>query len=73
MNTNLTALLSTADSAEGMLRILIFFVGLFMMFWGVNIFRHLKSGKWTNFQKAVDFDGLILFGILLIMLLAAMI
>lgn len=73
MKTNLTAMLSAADSAEGMLRILIFFVGLIMVLWGINLFRHAKSGKWTKFQKAVDIIGLLLFGILMIMLLVAMI
>ena len=73
MKTNLTVMLSAADSAEGMLRILIFFVGLIMLLWGINLFRHAKSGKWTKFQKAVDVIGLLLFGILMIMLLVAMI
>lgn len=73
MKTNLTVMLSAADSAEGMLRILIFFVGLIMVLWGINLFRHAKSGKWTKFQKAVDIIGLLLFGILMIMLLVAMI
>ena len=66
-------MLSAANSAEGMLRILIFFVGLIMVLWGINLFRHAKSGKWTKFQKAVDVIGLLLFGILMIMLLVAMI
>lgn len=73
MKTNLTVMLSAADSAEGMLRILIFFVGLIMVLWGINIFRHAKSGKWTKFQKAVDIIGLLLFGVLMIMLLGAFI
>ena len=73
MKTNLTAMLSAGNSAEGMLRILIFFVGLIMAFWGINLFRHAKSGKWTKFQKAVDIIGLLLFGTLMIMLLVAMI
>lgn len=73
MKTNLTVMLSAADSAEGMLRILIFFVGLIMVLWGINLFRHAKSGKWTKFQKAVDVIGLLLFGTLMIMLLVAMI
>lgn len=73
MKTNLTAMLSAGNSAEGMLRILIFFVGLIMVFWGINLFRHAKSGKWTKFQKAVDIIGLLFFGILMIMLLVAMI
>ena len=73
MKTNLTVMLSAGNSAEGMLRILIFFVGLIMVFWGINLFRHAKSGKWTKFQKAVDIIGLLLFGTLMIMLLVAMI
>ncbi len=73
MKTNLTVMLSAANSAEGMLRILIFFVGLIMVLWGINLFRHAKSGKWTKFQKAVDIIGLLLFGVLMIMLLVAMI
>ncbi len=73
MKTNLTVMLSAANSAEGMLRILIFFVGLIMVLWGINLFRHAKSGKWTKFQKAVDIIGLLLFGTLMIMLLVAMI
>ena len=73
MKTNLTVMLSAANSAEGMLRILIFFVGLIMVLWGINLFRHAKSGKWTKFQKAVDIIGLLLFSTLMIMLLVAMI
>ena len=73
MKTNLTVMLSAGNSAEGMLRILIFFVGLIMVLWGINLFRHAKSGKWTKFQKAVDIIGLLLFGILMIMLLGAFI
>ncbi|MBR3900302.1 MAG: hypothetical protein IKJ60_01975 [Ruminococcus sp.] len=73
MKTNLTVMLSAANSAEGMLRILIFFVGLIMVLWGINLFRHAKSSKWTKFQKAVDIIGLLLFGVLMIMLLVAMI
>lgn len=73
MKTNLTAMLSAGNSAEGMLRMLIFFVGLIMVFWGINLFRHAKSGKWTKFQKAVDIVGLIFFSILMIMLLVVMI
>ena len=73
MKTNLTVMLSAADSAEGMLRILIFFVGLIMVLWGINLFRHAKSGKWTKFQKAVDIVGLLFFGVLMIMLLGAFI
>ena len=73
MKTNLTVMLSAANSAEGMLRILIFFVGLIMVLWGINLFRHAKSGKWTKFQKAVDIIGLLLFGTLMIMLIVAMI
>ena len=73
MKTNLTAMLSAGNSAEGMLRILIFFVGLIMVFWGINLFRHAKSGKWTKFQKAVDIVGLIFFSILMIMLLVVLV
>ncbi|MBR5514376.1 MAG: hypothetical protein IKV85_10410 [Ruminococcus sp.] len=73
MKTNLTAMLSAANSAEGMLKLLIFFVGLIMVLWGINLFRHIKSGKWTNFQKAVDIVGLLFFGVLMIMLFGAMI
>lgn len=73
MKTNLTAMLSAGNSAEGSLRMLIFFVGLIMVFWGINLFRHAKSGKWTKFQKAVDIVGLLFFGVLMIMLLVAMI
>lgn len=73
MKTNLTAMLSAGNSAEGMLRILIFFVGLIMVLWGINLFRHAKSGKWTKLQKAVDIVGLLFFGILMIMLLVVLI
>jgi hypothetical protein len=44
-----------------------------MVLWGINLFRHAKSGKWTKFQKAVDIGGLLLFGVLMIMLLVVMI
>ncbi len=73
MKTNLTAMLSAGNSAEGMLKLIIFFIGLIMVFWGMNLFRHAKSGKWTKFQKAVDIVGLLFFGVLMIMLLVLMI
>ena len=73
MKTNLTAMLSARNSAEGALSMLILFIGLIMVFWGINLFRHAKSGKWTKFQKAVDIGGLLLFGVLMIMLLVVMI
>ena len=66
-------MLSARNSAEGALNMLILFIGLIMVFWGINLFRHAKSGKWTKFQKAVDIVGLIFFGILMIMLLVVMI
>jgi hypothetical protein len=73
MKTNLTAMLSAGNSAEGMLQLLIFFIVLIMVFWGINLFRHAKGGKWTKFQKAVDIVGLLFFGVLLIMLLVVLI
>ncbi len=73
MKTNLTAMLSAGNSAEGMLKLIIFFIGLIMVFWGMNLFRHAKSGKWTKFQKIVDIVGLLFFGVLMIMLLVLMI
>lgn len=73
MQINLTAMLSAEKSAEGMLRLLIFMVGLTAVFWGINIFRHIKNGSWTKFQKAADIIGLLMFIILLILLLAVMI
>ncbi len=73
MKTDLTVMLSAGNSAEGALRMLIFFVVLIMVLWGINLFRHAKSGKWTKFQKAVDIGGLLLFGVLMIMLLVVMI
>ena len=66
-------MLSARNSAEGALNMLILFIGLIMVFWGINLFRHAKSGKWTKFQKAVDVVGLLFFGVLMIMLLVAMI
>lgn len=66
-------MLSARNSAEGALSMLILFIGLIMVFWGINLFRHAKSGKWTKFQKAVDIVGLIFFSILMIMLLVVMI
>ena len=66
-------MLSARNSAEGALNMLILFIGLIMVFWGINLFRHAKSGKWTKFQKAVDVVGLLFFGVLMIMLLVVMI
>ena len=66
-------MLSARNSAEGALSMLILFIGLIMVFWGINLFRHAKSGKWTKFQKAVDVVGLLFFGVLMIMLLVVMI
>lgn len=73
MHTNLTAMLSAEKSAEGMLRLLIFMVGLIAVFWGINIFRHKINGNWTKFQKVADIIGMILLIVLLIMLIAVMI
>ena len=73
MQINLTAMLSAEKSAEGMLRLMIFMIGLVAVFWGINIFRHIKNGNWTKFQKAADIIGIIMMIIMLIMLLAVMI
>lgn len=73
MQINLTAMLSAEKSAEGMLRLMIFMIGLVAVFWGINIFRHIKNGSWTKFQKAADIIGMIIMIVLMIMLLSVMI
>ncbi len=73
MHINLTAMLSAENSAEGMLRLLIFMIALITAFWGINIFRHIKNRNWTKFQKAVDAIGLLMLIILLIMMLSVII
>ncbi|MBO5164441.1 MAG: hypothetical protein J6B75_08420 [Ruminococcus sp.] len=48
------------ENADGLIRILIFLTVLMLAFWGINVFRHIKSGSWTKFQKVTDTVGVIM-------------
>lgn len=56
------------ENAGGLIRFLVFLIVLLLAFWGINVFRHIKSGNWTTFQKVTDISGILLFSILIFLL-----
>lgn len=52
----------------GLVKILIFFTVLLLFFWGLNIYKHIRSG-WTKFQKATDTAGAVMLAGFLISLI----
>lgn len=64
---------STPSSAEGTAKLMIFFVFLILVFWGINMYRHIKGGKWSLFQKITDIGGMIFFGIIIIAMIVPII
>ena len=55
---------------EGMIKILIFFVLLLLVFWGLNVYKHIRSGSWNGKSKAFDFiGGLLILGLLVMTVL----
>ncbi len=53
----------------GLIELFIFFIFLMLVFWGINMYRHIKSGSWSFFQKIVDITGLILFTVIIFILI----
>ena len=61
-NINETLILASKEvsgAAAGMVKMLIFLLVLLLLFWILNIFRHIKIG-WTRIQKAADITGAVL-------------
>ncbi|MBQ8961772.1 MAG: hypothetical protein IJ071_11265 [Ruminococcus sp.] len=57
-------------TAEGMIRILVFFILLLLVFWGLNVYKHIRGGGWRGLRRAVDLLGaLLLLGLLLFTLM----
>ena len=49
-----------------MIKILVFFILLLLVFWGLNIYKHIRSGGWRGFLQAVDITGgLLILGLLI--------
>lgn len=47
-------------AASGLIKILVFMILLLLLFWGVNIYKHIRSGGWKGFRRAVDIVGAVL-------------
>lgn len=50
----------TGANLKGALTVLALLMFLLLAFWGVNMYRHYDSGKWTKTQKITDIIGLLL-------------
>ena len=64
-----SAAVLSAGSAAATVKVLIFFIALMLVFWGLNVYRHIKSGKWEKFQQTVDIAGLLFFAVMIILLI----
>ena len=53
----------------GLIELFIFFIFLMLVFWGINMYKHIKSSRWSVFQKVADITGLIIFSVIIIMLI----
>lgn len=69
INLIFSAAVLAAGSAVGVIKILIFFILLMLVFWGINIYKHAKSGKWTTFMKIVDIVGVLFLAVMIILLI----
>lgn len=47
-----------SGNAAGAAKLMIFFLALILLFWGLNAYKHFKSG-WTKTQRVCDISGLI--------------
>lgn len=61
----ITVMLS-AQTAEGMIKIMIFFTALMLFLWGMNTAKHIKRG-WTAKEKIFDIAGIILISAMLVL------
>lgn len=50
------------------IKFLIFMIVILLIFWGLNIYKHIRSG-WTKLQKIADITGLAMIIVLLILLI----
>lgn len=58
---------------SGIIKILIFLILLMLVFWGLNIYRHIRAGGWKGFQRLVDIIGaVLLIGAFIVMLMPAL-
>lgn len=61
------------ENAVGPLKLMIFMVVLMLVFWGINVFRHIKGGKWSKPQQTIDLAGIVMLVVLIILLVIPMI
>lgn len=58
-----------AKGAAGVVRFLILVVFLMLVFCCVNTYKHIKSSKWTSFQKITDISGIVFFIVIIVILI----
>lgn len=61
------------ESAVGPLKFMIFMAVLMLVLWGINVFRHIKSGSKSKAQQTMDFAGIVMLMLLIILLVIPMI
>lgn len=53
---------------ELIVKFLVFMTVMLLIFWGLNIYKHIRGG-WTKMQKIADITGLEMIIVLLILLI----
>ena len=48
------------ENVKGTVSFMAFMMFLLLVFWCINIYKHINSGNWTKGQKIVDIAGLLL-------------
>lgn len=51
---------------KGALSFLVLLILLMLLCWGLNIYKHIRSGAWKGFQRGADIAGIILIAALFI-------
>lgn len=59
---------TAADNAAGAAKLMIFFLALILLFWGLNAYKHFKGG-WTKTQRVCDISGLIFLAAVIAMMI----
>lgn len=57
-----------SGTAAGAAKLMIFFLALILLFWGLNTYKHFKGG-WTKTQKLCDISGLLLLAAVIAMMI----
>lgn len=53
-------------------KFLIFMIVILLMFWGLNIYKHIRGG-WTKLQKITDISGAaMIIGLLILLIIPLM-